>query len=147
MNFPNDLRVQPQCTNFPIDLRAETVKSRGRSGVPQEVRPVVPGVAGSPRLSLRARCVIRCPVPALPPTHSPEGGCGHEGCPLRDFWATVGTSRTTFGASQQQGVSSRSELRLMSAQRGGIVRQSEKTQKKLFCELRLSGKTLGNGWH
>ena len=49
------------------------MEGRSRSGVPQEVRPVVPVTTSSPRLSFRARS-SHCQVLALPQSHSPEGG-------------------------------------------------------------------------
>ena len=49
------------------------MEGRSRSGVPQEVRPVVPVTTSSPRFSFRARS-SHCQVLALPLTHSPEGG-------------------------------------------------------------------------
>ena len=49
------------------------MEGRSRSGVPQEVRPVVPVTTSSQRLSFRARS-SHCQVLALPLTHSPEGG-------------------------------------------------------------------------
>ena len=48
-------------------------EGRSRSGVLQEVRPVVPVTTSSPRFSFRARS-SHCQVLALPLTHSPEGG-------------------------------------------------------------------------
>ena len=56
-----------------VALRCKWVEGRSRSGVPQEVRPVVPVTTSSPRLSFRARS-SHCQVLALPLTHSPEGG-------------------------------------------------------------------------
>ena len=49
------------------------LKSRCRSGVPQEVRPVVSVTTSSPRLSLRSLCQS-LPGDGVPLTHSPEGG-------------------------------------------------------------------------
>ena len=54
-------------------LRGKWLEGRSRSGVPQEVRPVVPVTTSSPRLSFRARS-SHCQVLALPQSHSPEGG-------------------------------------------------------------------------
>ena len=76
---------------YAVALRGRWVEGRSRSGVPQEVRPVVPVTTSSPRLSFRARS-SHCQVPAFPLTHSPRrevvsGAGSHRGCPPHDFWA------------------------------------------------------------
>ena len=58
---------------YAVALRGKWMEGRSRSGVPQEVRPVVPVTTSSPRLSFRARS-SHCQVLALPQSHSPEGG-------------------------------------------------------------------------
>ena len=58
---------------YAVALRCKWMEGRSRSGVPQEVRPVVPVTTSSPRFSFRARS-SHCQVLALPLTHSPEGG-------------------------------------------------------------------------
>ena len=58
---------------YAVALRCKWVEGRSRSGVPQEVRPVVPVTTSSPRFSFRARS-SHCQVLALPQSHSPEGG-------------------------------------------------------------------------
>ena len=58
---------------YAVALRGQWMEGRSRSGVPQEVRPVVPVTTSSPRLSFRARS-SHCQVLALPQSHSPEGG-------------------------------------------------------------------------
>ena len=78
---------------YTVALRRKWVEGRSRSGVPQEVRPVVPVTTSSHRLSFRARS-SQCQVLAFPLTHSPEGGSQWcqitPGCTPHDFWAYVG---------------------------------------------------------
>ena len=58
---------------YAVALCCRWVEGRSRSGVPQEVRAVVPVTTSSPRLSFRARS-SHCQVLAFPLTHGPEGG-------------------------------------------------------------------------
>ena len=66
---------------YTVALRCKWAESRSRSGVPQEVRPVVPATTSSRRLSFRARG-SHCHVLTFPLTH--------RGCPPNDFWVYVG---------------------------------------------------------